>query len=157
MQPSLTHLYCKIFIFLDEILCQLKKSTPLHMLYITDVGSNLESLEVMASSRHFHFGGPSDDPFNDQFGGPSGCPSSGPSGGSSGGPSGGPPGGSVRWSARGSARGSGRPDLEVGAQRAPRLLVPHICHKHHQRCLCKKNLPGVIFSRFNAKNWHFAV
>ena len=24
-----------------------------------------------------------------------------------------------------------------------------------QTCLCKKKLPGVIFYRFNAKNWHF--
>ena len=29
--------------------------------------------------------------------------------------------------------------------------IPFICHKHHKRCLCKKNLPGVIFSKLNAK------
>ena len=23
--------------------------------------------------------------------------------------------------------------------------IPHICHKHHKRCLCKFFLPGVIF------------
>ena len=35
------------------------------------------------------------------------------------------------------------------------LLIPHICHRHYRRCLCKKKLPGVNFYRFNAKNWHF--
>ena len=35
--------------------------------------------------------------------------------------------------------------------------IPHICHRHHRRCLCKKKLPGVIFHRFNAKNWQFTV
>ena len=37
------------------------------------------------------------------------------------------------------------------------ISIPHICHKHHQRCLCKNNLPSVNFSRCNAKNWHFTV
>ena len=35
--------------------------------------------------------------------------------------------------------------------------IPHICHRHHRRCLCKKKLPGVNFYRFNAKNWQFTV
>ena len=26
--------------------------------------------------------------------------------------------------------------------------IPHICHRHHRRCLCKKTLPGVNFYRF---------
>ena len=37
------------------------------------------------------------------------------------------------------------------------LVIPHICHRHHRRCLCKFFLPGVIFSRLNAKNWPFTV
>ena len=32
--------------------------------------------------------------------------------------------------------------------------IPHICHRHHRRCLCKKFLSGVIFSRLNAKISH---
>ena len=35
--------------------------------------------------------------------------------------------------------------------------IPHICHRHHRRCLCKKKLPGVNLYRFNAKNWQFTV
>ena len=35
--------------------------------------------------------------------------------------------------------------------------IPFICHRHHRRCLCKKELPGVNFYRFNAKNWQFTV
>ena len=35
--------------------------------------------------------------------------------------------------------------------------IPHICHRHHRRCLCKKRLPSVNFYRFNAKNWQFTV
>ena len=43
--------------------------------------------------------------------------------------------------------------------------IPDICHRHHRQCLCKKKLPGVIFTdltrkigvfyRFNTKNWRF--
>jgi len=29
--------------------------------------------------------------------------------------------------------------------------IPHICHRHHRQCLCKKNLSGVKFSRLNGK------
>ena len=36
-------------------------------------------------------------------------------------------------------------------------IIPDICHRHHRRCLCKNFLPGVIFSRLNAKNCHFTV
>ena len=36
-------------------------------------------------------------------------------------------------------------------------IIPHICHRHHRRCLCKKKLPSVNFHRFNAKNWQFTV
>ena len=25
------------------------------------------------------------------------------------------------------------------------MAIPHICHRHHRRCLCKFFLPGVIF------------
>ena len=32
------------------------------------------------------------------------------------------------------------------------LSTPHICHRHHRRCTCKKNLLGAIFSRFNGEN-----
>ena len=39
----------------------------------------------------------------------------------------------------------------------PDATIPHICHRHHRRCLCKKELPGVNFYRFNAKNWQFTV
>ena len=35
--------------------------------------------------------------------------------------------------------------------------IPHICHRHHRWCLCKKKLPGVNFYRFNVKNWQFTV
>ena len=35
--------------------------------------------------------------------------------------------------------------------------IPHICHRHHRRCLCKMKLPHVNFYRFNAKNWQFTV
>ena len=31
------------------------------------------------------------------------------------------------------------------------LTIPHICHRHHRRCLCKKKLPGVNFYISNAK------
>ena len=37
------------------------------------------------------------------------------------------------------------------------MCIPHICHRHHRWCLCKKKLPGVNFYRFNAKNWQFTV
>ena len=33
--------------------------------------------------------------------------------------------------------------------------IPHICHRHHRRCLCKNFLSGVNFSRLNAKNCIF--
>ena len=36
-------------------------------------------------------------------------------------------------------------------------VIPHICHRHHRRCLFKKKLPGVNFYRFKAKNWQFTV
>ena len=29
--------------------------------------------------------------------------------------------------------------------------IPHICHRHHRRCLCKKFLSGVDFSRLSEK------
>ena len=29
--------------------------------------------------------------------------------------------------------------------------IPHICHRHHRRCLCKNFLLGVNFSRFSEK------
>ena len=29
--------------------------------------------------------------------------------------------------------------------------IPHICHKHHKRCLCKNFLSGVNFSRLSEK------
>ena len=32
------------------------------------------------------------------------------------------------------------------------IFIPHICHRHHRRCLCKFFLSGVNFSRMNAKN-----
>ena len=32
--------------------------------------------------------------------------------------------------------------------------IPHICHKHHKRCLCKNFLSGVIFSRLSEKKLH---
>ena len=28
-------------------------------------------------------------------------------------------------------------------------IIPHICHRHHRRCLCKNFLSGVNFSRKN--------
>ena len=30
-------------------------------------------------------------------------------------------------------------------------FIPHICHRHHRRCLCKKFLSGVNFSRLSEK------
>ena len=33
--------------------------------------------------------------------------------------------------------------------------IPHNCHGRHGRCPCKFFLPGVIFSRLNAKNLPF--
>ena len=36
------------------------------------------------------------------------------------------------------------------------LNIPHNCYGRHGRCPCKFFLPGVIFSRLNAKN-HFTV
>ena len=33
------------------------------------------------------------------------------------------------------------------------LIIPHICHRHHRRCLCKEILSGVKFSRLNAKKY----
>ena len=45
--------------------------------------------------------------------------------------------------------------LEIGAQRAPRFLVPHICHRHHRRCLCKFFLPGVIFFQIEREKLAF--
>ena len=33
--------------------------------------------------------------------------------------------------------------------------IPHICHRHHRRWLCKKILSSVKFSRLNAKNCIF--
>ena len=29
--------------------------------------------------------------------------------------------------------------------------IPHICHRHHRRCLCKKFLSGINFSRLSEK------
>ena len=29
--------------------------------------------------------------------------------------------------------------------------IPHICHRHHRRCLCKNFLSGVNFSRLGEK------
>ena len=47
--------------------------------------------------------------------------------------------------------------LVVNNNRQLPRSIPHICHRHHRRCLCKKFLPGVICSRLNVKNWHFTV
>ena len=42
-----------------------------------------------------------------------------------------------------------------GSQNKKRInewqTIPHICQRHHRRCLCKRELPGVNFYRFNAK------
>ena len=35
------------------------------------------------------------------------------------------------------------------------ISIPHNCHGRHGRCPCKFFLPGVIFSRLNAKNLPF--
>ena len=37
------------------------------------------------------------------------------------------------------------------------IVIPHICHGRHRRRPCKFFLAGVIFFRFNAKNWQFTV
>ena len=34
------------------------------------------------------------------------------------------------------------------------FCIPHICHRHHRRCLCKFFLSGVIFSLLNMKMVH---
>ena len=34
------------------------------------------------------------------------------------------------------------------------LSIPHICHRHHRRCLCKNFLSGVNFSRLSEKKMH---
>ena len=34
-------------------------------------------------------------------------------------------------------------------------LIPHICHRHHRRCLCKFFLPGVIFFQIKRKKLAF--
>ena len=31
------------------------------------------------------------------------------------------------------------------------MPIPHICHRRHRRCLCKKFLSGVNFSRLSEK------
>ena len=31
------------------------------------------------------------------------------------------------------------------------IFIPHICHRHHRWCLCKKFLSGVNFSRLSEK------
>ena len=31
------------------------------------------------------------------------------------------------------------------------IFIPHICHRHHRQCLCKKFLSGVNFSRLSEK------
>ena len=36
-----------------------------------------------------------------------------------------------------------------------KIHIPHNCHGRHGRCPCKFFLPGVIFSRLNAKNLPF--
>ena len=38
------------------------------------------------------------------------------------------------------------------AHNVPLWAIPHICHRHHRRCLCKNFLSGVYFSRLSEKN-----
>ena len=33
--------------------------------------------------------------------------------------------------------------------------IPHICHRHHRRCLCKFFLPGVIFFQIEREKLAF--
>ena len=33
--------------------------------------------------------------------------------------------------------------------------IPHICHRHHRRCLCKIFLPGVIFFQIEREKLAF--
>ena len=43
--------------------------------------------------------------------------------------------------------------LTIGYEKLKGRLtcIPHICHRHHRRCLCKTFLSGVKFSRLKAK------
>ena len=35
------------------------------------------------------------------------------------------------------------------------MCIPHICHRHHRRCLCKYFLPGVIFFQIEREKLAF--
>ena len=35
------------------------------------------------------------------------------------------------------------------------FAIPHICHRHHRRCLCKFFLPGVIFFQIEREKLAF--